>query len=359
MESNVGGGFSSVSAGHSGLVCAIKDNNLYLRSAVTSKNPTGSHWENFHCDAVRVLVGTRYIVRQTSLGSWYFTKGFIVEGLFDWKAVGLETDETFGEKEDYYDEKPDLSHYVLDSRDKLYAFTEKTQVAFCDLSKANLQWTIVIDSFTSTLSKYSRIFKWVASLWNEECIISATADKGRSIWCHTTNTGNIYQLVTSQVGKSMKYNWESFPIPCKKTDELILVESCKVTLGNLYFVLTRGKKHTLVLFSLIDNDEDKFVDVVYPGIWPCLSLATSYLPYVEEERECCDDGSCSNCLSLKRPRVKDKGSSSTGNGEMSLELHVPEAKRRKVVSHNSLLDGVTVRSTLNNIGMEKVRIFGC
>ena len=344
----VGDGFDSVAAGHSGLVCAIKNGSLYLRAEVTCRQPAGTSWENCSCDAVTVLVGNRCIVRSTSSGAWYFTRGLLIEGLFDWKAIGLDVDETFSS------DTPSLSQYTLDSQDKLYAFTKTNEVALCNLSSKELQWSIVTDSFSPTpsMSSISKLLKLVTGGVLSYSIHYTAAGANNCIWCLTNKGKEIWQLVVSKLESKNMYNWNKFLLPTKRTEEVHMFEASKVWKEVLYFVLKQGRKYRLALLSL-GSDASEFVDIAYPSSsWHCKAMATSCMPTIVEEKFCCEDGACSSCTSLKRPLEKEEDLDQRYRTCSDL---LPSPKRRKIESHSYLVKGVDVKCNSLN-GFKKVSV---
>ena len=342
----VGEKFGSVAAGYSGLVCGIKGGSLYLRVGVTGRQPAGTAWEDCKCDAAKVLVGTRCIARQTATEAWYFTGGLLIEGVFDWKAVGLLTDGSIpGE------EPPFLSHYTINCRDHLYAITGSNQVVFCNLTTASeVQWSWVADPF---FAKSSRIMQWVTSkLWKEDSISGTASSADSNLWCLSDNSMEIWQLVVSRLESKVSCNWNHYALPLKRS-EVVMFEACKVMRDRLYFVMKQAskKKCRLVLVALESGSDDRqLVDIPYPGTGPCKALATSRLPVMVAEKECCDDGTCDSCASLKRPLDKGGKENLNGGGPSSLssELSTPQPKKRKVEFHNPLVSGVKVKYKLSS-----------
>jgi len=335
----VGEGFSSVAAGYSGMVCAIKGGSLYHRAGVTCRQPAGSTWEDCSCDAVKVLVGTRYIVRQTSSEDWYYANGLLIKGVFDWNAVGLQTDKSLPS-----DMPASLSHYTINSKDHLYAIAGNNLVVSCDLT-TTVKWRWLSDTFSPNSSYF---FKW---LWREDSISGTASSADNNLWCLSGKSLDIWELVVSHLESTVRCNWNSYPLPFRRS-EVLMFEACKVKADKLYFVLKQASsKYRLVLVTLASDDRQQLVDVPYPGTWPCKAFATCRLPVLVEDKVCCEDGTCGSCASLKRPRERVGEKNLNGaepSSSWSPNLCTPQPKRRKIGFRGSLVSGVKVKCEMSD-----------
>ena len=344
---NICAGISSVSAGHSGAVCAIDNEGVInIRVGISDSTPYGLGWASLLCEAKHVFVGNRKIVRITKKNKIFAA---ILPNVID-KNIYLSWDVV--NTKDNIAESNLLS---LDVNDNLYIASKSGDVfVYVENQSAREQsfWKLIITGPTVPQGLISRL-KSFASLGllsdenNDNVNICSFLVGEKFMWLIRRNSKEIYQLMFDSPTEEPINSWNRFRLAVGSKWTINCICGCKdsmiwaITNENKLVTVTCSLKSTSVeecpIPSLASEDLSKFcwasVSIGYIrqspqllqentaspikntrvppnslSLYPSLSEDESELTSngsIHRSRECCDDGSCKFCMEQKQKTLDD------------------------------------------------------
>ena len=348
----VGSDFSSIYAGYSGLVCAIKDSALHVRKGVTCENPMGTDWVVSMCDAIMVTLGTSCIVRKSSKGALYFA---VIDDNFDSQVLDWKFIPPCQEDREL------CCNFVVDSNDRLFGITTTGEVLCCKLLTNNLNWIFVTGPPPPNLflGKTRRIIGLLSQIWRSEdnnkqdwvCMVSSGID---SIWCLRKGGNEVWQLVIGQLNDLIKANWVKLELPLCGKESVVTLSACKTFKDGLYCIVRdNGEDYKLVYCSLNGCGRVECLLPVKNSFRSLTISSTSEMvSNTKEKGICCEDSSCSWCMATVKYTTAHINASHLHAKQKRISLYeedqVPSPKRRRKsfdlvkTEKFSLVDGVEI-----------------
>ena len=346
-------------SGSTPIVCGIKNNQMYLRTGISSSKPLGLKWALARAEAVEVAIGTNYLVTKNSSNELLalrmakfadkLSQSCSEIVLTGWEAI---------------EKKSFLSLLVMDSTDTLYGFSPKGDVYTCgNLNEDNrmISWgngkvkghpgsSFSLGSFVSWFSKSSTNMFQVSAV-GSGCV-----------WCLQKSPLVLWQLVLPPPSHSGSdrwkwLNWEKFTF----SDGMALSRLCGDPDSNNELFAISEENDTVYRLTL-SSSTVQIHDLPFHGCGDItlssLSLSTvgdpstpSIYPKVPIDI-CCENGDCSFCQSqsnsptsyemrmyLKRGR--EEGSSRAKHSK----LYIPEPSG-PTGNNNNLIVGKKRSSTI-------------
>ena len=320
------------------IVCGIKNNQMYLRTGISSSKPLGLKWALTRIEAVEVAIGTNYLVTKNCSNellalkitkfSDKLSQSCSEIALTGWEAI---------------EKKSFLSLLVMDSSDTLYGFCPKGDVYTC----GNLNEDGRMISWGGKVKGHPDIgyFRSLLSKFKSGNMFQISTVGSGCIWCLQKSPLVLWQLVlppaSSHSGRDRwnQLNWEKFTF----SDEMDLFRLCgDPDSSNELFAISEEKDtvHRLTLSS----STVQFHELPFHGcgdiLLSSLSLSTvfddpstpSIYPKVPNDI-CCENGDCSFCVSqgstpnssfaeemrMYLKRAREESSSQTKRSK----LHIP------------------------------------
>ena len=322
--SQVGTKFSSVAAGFEGLVCGLKDTELFIRVGVSSAVPQGTAWTKVICEATQIAVGRDCIARRTITGRLFASNvrkeysscsASNQSLVLSWTPISMGGLEELLSQQKTPETAEDLEHFLLDEQDRLFIVTRAGWVYTCfnPCLEENAGWITVAEP-PSVKAKLNA--SWVYNLFwpqkKEGFFRQVCAGRG-SLWCARPSNCDlsICQLVVSDFVTSggvseLRTNWTLVAVPTKD-ERAVLLAASKNTVDGIYTVMKKNSngRIQIVAFSLNQADSSR-VDIPLPSphdpqsleISLCSSAPHSMLyPSVRrtESDVCCEYGDCDFC----------------------------------------------------------------
>ena len=342
---NICVGMSSVSAGHSGVVCAIDNEGVInIRVGISDSTPCGLGWTSLLCEAKRVLVGSHKIVRITEKNKIFaaILPNVIDKNMYlSWNVVNTK---------DSISESNLLS---LDVNDNLYIASKSGDVfVYVENQSAMEQsfWKLIITGPTIPQGLLSRL-KSFASLGllsdesNDNVDICSFLVGEKFMWLIRRNSKEIYQLTFDSTTEEPINPWNRFRLDSKWTINYVC--GCK---DSMIWAITNESKLVTVTCSLkstsvkecpipllASEDLSKFcwasVSIGYIrqslsqslqentaspikntrvppsslSLYPRLSEESELTSNgsIQRSRECCDNGTCNFCMDQKQKTLDD------------------------------------------------------
>ena len=343
---NICTGMSSVSAGHSGIVCAIDNEGVInIRVGISDTKPYGIGWTSLLCEGKHIVIGSRKVVRITKENKIFVAilPNVISKNVYlNWYVVNIK---------DSISESDLLS---LDVNDNLYIANKSGDIfVYVENQSAKEQsfWKLIITGPKVPQGLLSRL-KSFASLGllsdenNDNVDVCSFLVGEKFMWLIRKKSKEIYQLEFDCSNDEPINSWNRFRLDNKWT--ITCICGCK---ASMIWAMTSDSKLVTVTCtlkgvsvkecpvpSLTGEDYSKFcwtsVSVGYTrqlpsqlllenkaspisntrvppstlSLYPSLSGHEGELTSsgsMQRSGECCDNGSCSFCMDQKQRTLDD------------------------------------------------------
>ena len=385
----VDSGFDQIQAGYSGLVCGLKECNVYVRTGVSHDTPMGSGWSVVNCSASEISVGKNCVVRKSDDGTLYMTNitSSLSEPVFLPNWIPIPQCDIEHTKTIYLGEEIKFQYAILDSNDRLFALTSAGEVfGYYSLLDVNdRSWQVVCKPPPVETDK-GGIGQRLLSWWkgDQDVLFSHVGVGKGCLWCvREKGNGEVWQLVVSEFtmtnGKlELKPNWVKFQLPIN--DSIVQLCEDKCTSGELFVVCKNEMEETELVFCSLNKDKPKAKVVIGlpkscenvslksiaicqtqtdtfratppPSKKPNVSSLYPSIGALEDSDYCCLNGDCSFCRIaneegslitipsiLMPPELESKTETQTiplasraENGSVNEQTFYPELRKRKRVN---------------------------
>lgn len=342
---NICTGMLSISAGHSGVVCAIDNEGVInIRVGISDTKPYGVGWTSLLCEGKHIVIGSRKVVRITKESKIFaaILPDVISKSVYlSWYVVNIK---------DTISKSNLLS---LDVNDNLYIASKSGDIFVYvenQLAMEQSFWKLIITGPKVPQGLISRL-KSFASLGllsdeNDNVDVCSFLVGEKFMWLIRKNSKEIYQLEFDHSVEEPVNSWNRFRLDSKWTINCIC--GCKdsmiwaITNDSKLVTVTCTQKSVSVeecsIPSLTGEDYSKFcwtsVSIGYArqltsrlllknkaspigntrvppstlSLYPSLSGHEGELisnGSMQHSGECCDDGSCSFCMDQKQKTLDD------------------------------------------------------
>ena len=344
---NICAGMSSISAGHSGVVCTIGNEGVInIRVGISDAKPYGIGWTSLFCEGKHIVIGSRKVVRITKENEIFaaILPEVISKNVYlSWYVVNINKDSI---------SKSDL--LSLDVNDNLYIASKSGDIFVYVEDQSAIEqsfWKLIVTGPKVPQGLISRL-KSFASLGllsdenNNNVDICSFLVGEKFMWLIRKNSKEIYQLEFDHSVEEPINSWNRFRLDSKWTINCIC--GCKDSMiwaitddGKLVTVTCTPKSVSVKecsIPSLTSEDYSKFrwtsVSIGYNrqvasqlllenkgptigntrippstlSLYPSLSEHESELTSngsMQRSGECCDDGSCNFCMDQKQRTLDD------------------------------------------------------